>query len=350
MDPQALDRAKRHATSADVVRAATLWLAAGALFKLFTGSPNDLPEVVHEVIDRIGLDINEGFRVAIALELCIVTLGLFRPRFGWIPLALIYVVFDVVLAMTIQRGAKSCGCFGGAIDISPEVMISVDSVLLLGVLLTRPWSALARTPLRPLLLLPFFGASIVAPWYLYETPPIAPLEPRAEPVSAEPAAPARTPEDGATPAPGVADEGGAEARRLPDFVNFDISTWVGTDFFETDLAALLGEEAAYSVLDPAQVILYRRQCTHCKEHFEKMAADPASLDRPLILIRVPEPGDTPENEVTLVKPPHEVALELPELERGYGGLTTPVVLELRDFRITKVEELGEDEDEEDEDR
>ena len=78
-------------------------------------------------------------------------------------------------------------------------------------------------------------------------------------------------------------------------------------------------------------------CDHCKAHFEKMHREPIT-DRAVVLIRIPEPGDTPENEVTLLKP-EAIILELPPLPRGYGGLTTPVTFELNDiFEISDVQE------------
>ncbi|TDJ72512.1 MAG: hypothetical protein E2O39_06550, partial [Planctomycetota bacterium] len=98
----------RDTTAGDVIRIATLWVAAGALFKLFAGSPNDLPPMVRDWYS----DPTLTFKLAVAVELCIVTLGLFRPRMAWIPLVLLYGLFDYVLFPLVKEGADSCGCMG----------------------------------------------------------------------------------------------------------------------------------------------------------------------------------------------------------------------------------------------
>ena len=45
---------KRSTVAQDVVRLASLWVAAGALYKLFQGSPNDMPPILVDKLGRVG--------------------------------------------------------------------------------------------------------------------------------------------------------------------------------------------------------------------------------------------------------------------------------------------------------
>ena len=61
----------------------------------------------------------------------------FSVKLGWLPVVAQYLVFIGILASEIARGAESCGCVGGNIDVPPVVMLCVDAALLLGLLVTR---------------------------------------------------------------------------------------------------------------------------------------------------------------------------------------------------------------------
>src|SRR5437762_3700948 len=91
------------------VRLSGLWLLAGALAKLFLGTPKDLPEIVRK-LSPFGLDLT--FHLVIAVELAIVWLSLLKPRRAWPVLLAVYAFFEFVLASQLSAGAKSCGCFG----------------------------------------------------------------------------------------------------------------------------------------------------------------------------------------------------------------------------------------------
>ena len=104
-----------------VLLLASTWVAAGALFKLFAGSPNDLPPMVRDFV----LGPVQTFRSAISIELCIVILAILRPRFAWLPLAALFAVFVTVLVPLATSGADSCGCFGSSVSIPPIVMLSL---------------------------------------------------------------------------------------------------------------------------------------------------------------------------------------------------------------------------------
>ena len=100
-----------------IVRLCGLWIAVGALFKLLLGTPNDLPQIVRDFPLELGLTYN----LTISIELCIALLALMRPRWSWLPLIAIYLVFEGVLVSQMAAGDANCGCFGSKITIPPAV-------------------------------------------------------------------------------------------------------------------------------------------------------------------------------------------------------------------------------------
>ena len=135
------------------------WILAGGLFKLFLGTPADLPRVVREFPLELGL----VYKLAITAELAIGSLALLKPRWGWLPALSLLFVFDVVLTTQIAGGEASCGCFGGSITVPPWAMLAIDSVLLLGLLATRPWSAFGPGA-HPLIASGALAVALVLPW------------------------------------------------------------------------------------------------------------------------------------------------------------------------------------------
>ena len=324
--------------AATAVWLAAGWVAAGALFKLFSGSPNDLPASIQELL----FDPVTTFRLAIAIELCIVLAAIFRPRLGWIPLVLLFLVFDAVLLPLVAQGADSCGCFGSRVPITPAMMMTIDTVLLVGILVTRPWSALAGWRLSPLPLVPLFALAIAAPWYVFRTGG-APARPKAGQVAQA------TSSQGESDAP-IDDGNGSDAvgsdtnlppdtpvTGLPDFHLLNPETWIGQEILQVEeLQGFLEVE----LLPPdCEVVFYRQQCDHCKQHLEELAMQPASPEDMRVLVRIPDPGDEPENELTVIKPEALLTLELVELERGYGGLKTPADMRLTEWTVQAYQEI-----------
>ena len=56
-----------------------------------------------------------------------------------------------------------------------------------------------------------------------------------------------------------------------------------------------------------------------------------------MLVRVPENNDTPDNDVTAVKPLDHLPMELPALSRGYG-LNTPVTMDVEGWVVKNVKD------------
>ncbi|MHC4375189.1 MAG: hypothetical protein ACYS26_01190, partial [Planctomycetota bacterium] len=212
--------------------AASAWIATGALYKLLDGTPSDLPGTVLDFADTSGLELNTIYVTAIGIELAIVTFALLKPKLGWLPVVAQYLVFIGILASEIARGAESCGCVGGNIDVPPVVMLCVDAALLLGLLVTRPWSSLTTK-----LLLPAPLALIAAVAVAY----VPRLEHFDRSVSIEDIA-----LNGGTP-----DEAGQDANTESDaadpsnvtgYLVIDLAGSVGKNVADTDLGKLLGAE------------------------------------------------------------------------------------------------------------
>lgn len=284
------------------VRLAVLWLASGSIFKLFAGTPADLPPVLLDALpkDLWGLLL----KVAIAVELSITCAALLRPRLVWPLVLAIYAVFEVVLVFGVIAGDASCGCFGAKIIIPPAVMMGIDGLFLLLLLLSRPWKSQAK-PIGPFWLVPIaaVGCTVLPFWYIgdQELPPIV-----------------------GGPQGGTETTGQASKIR---WVELDIVEWEGKLVYDTKLANLIPELDTLPI--DARVEFYRPDCEHCAAHLQELATtDDGSV--PIVLIRIEEPnqGDPQVQtlpvgghvtEVTLPKGP-QYLLETPAEFRLEGGV------------------------------
>jgi hypothetical protein len=278
-----MDTPQRKDLTPLVVRLAVLWVAAGALFKLFAGTPADLPPVVRQ--SPLGLDLT--FKLAIGIELAITLAALLNPRLAWSAVVALFLVFEGVLIAVAMEGAESCGCFGSSIAIPPTVMMAVDGVLLLAILASRPWKSEAKA------LLPLPGlvvttlVSMLAPFFIIGT----------QELQSTPS------EEGSAP--------NTEVQTLR-YVELHMDTWEGQMIYDTELATLLGPAIDTVPIDGTAVI-YRATCDHCAMHLEELAmSDDGS--RPIILIRIPDDSATEENTVVRTVPVggHVTQLTLPE--------------------------------------
>jgi hypothetical protein len=261
-----------------IVRLAAAWVAAGACFKLFAGTPNDLPAVLHD----LPLSIDLFFKSAIGIELAIVFAALLRPRQAWLPLVALYVVFDVILVTVLASGEESCGCFGSSIEIAPEVMIALDSVLLIAVLVSQPWRSEAKS-LGPLLAVPALAlVSLVAPFIIVGTQEL----------------PAASGDEGA----------GIEELR---YVIIEPEKWTDQLVYDTQFAALFPDEIE-SLPTDGHFIFWRQDCDHCAEHLQTLA-QANDMSQPIVLIQLEQAHDTEENRVVFSKPTggHVTELSLP---------------------------------------
>ncbi|MEE2940462.1 MAG: hypothetical protein VX460_08760, partial [Planctomycetota bacterium] len=199
MDSQDAPPPSRPALPGFALALGILWLAAGALYKLFDGHPADLPP---SVIEKSPFDAWDTFRFAIAAELAVVALVVTVPQLGWLALSGVFATFLTVLFPLVAEGAESCGCFGGTITIKPITMMAIDGGLLLLILFSKPWRLPTTAGLGPMAALPLVVACVAGP--IVKLP-----RPAAVKTVGAPAEPSATGEVGSeAPQPGsVADQG-----------------------------------------------------------------------------------------------------------------------------------------------
>ncbi|MEM1449864.1 MAG: hypothetical protein AAF726_11130 [Planctomycetota bacterium] len=348
-----------------------LWLLTGALYKLFDGSPNDLPP---PVVERSPLDMFDTFRYAILVELAVVGLVLTVPRLGWVLLAGTFATFLAVLAPLAMEGAESCGCFGSNVTIKPWMMMAIDGGLLLVLLFSKPWTLPRDSGLGFAAFLPFLGLAIAAPTLKLQRPelPTAAVKPAVEASTAAPEVePSEVtidvaPPDGTEPAEVTAettDEPLEEApvvedpvleepetpvdvvveeqpgdSDLPEFWELTWREWEGKDFYEIDLASF-ADQSEGAVLPNSHVVVYRQTCEVCDEHlrslWEEEQLEPDKwLEKTLVLVRIVENKDTEENNVCRTLPVNYQKVSLPALRRGYG-ITTPMTFDVDENNLVQ---------------
>ncbi len=237
------------------VRLGAAWLATGALFKLFAGSPKLLPPLV---VDLSPFDLDLTFRLVIAVELALVVVAILRPRAAWLPLALLFAFFEVVLVSQALAGAESCGCLGDTVKMPPAMMMAIDGVLLLGILGTRPWRAWAGTPLfttGTLGACAALGALVfAAPWLV---------------IAGATSATTPTPNGAAAP----------QAR----YQVWEPATWVGKLVY--DIPELSNHIPAEALPTDGLIVLWRASCDHCKDHLAKLRSEDKGA-QPILLLQL----------------------------------------------------------------
>jgi hypothetical protein len=239
------------------LRLCALWLAAGALAKLFFGTPALLPEVVRG-LTPLSLDLT--YTLVIGVELGLVGLAFLRPRQAWPPLVAVFAFFEFVLATQLAAGEESCGCFGGGLKVSPALMMAVDSALLLFLLATKPWAALKRpgAGLGLVLLVLALSFALPASWIRVRQSE-GPVAPPADP------------------------NGKSPPVKAPDWLTLDPAKWVGQGVY--DIAELTKWVAAEKLPSDGKVVLWRQGCTHCAKHLRELAHGDKG-EEPILLVQI----------------------------------------------------------------
>jgi hypothetical protein len=279
------------------------WVAAGAIFKLIWGTPALLPEVVRGVPLELGVTYN----LAIGIELALAAVALTRPRIGWLLLAALLAVFDVVLTTQIAAGTENCGCFGNKLSMPPWVMMVIDSVLLAGLLVLRPWRTAPRG--LPLLVPAALAAvALVVPWLLD-----------------------RELEQGQIVANGKPVEG--------RWANLEVAKWVGKDIWDTPL----GQPPLSEYIDVASLpldglwVFWRQTCDHCAQHLAALAESEHG-ERLITLVQLEEPHDTLANRVVHALPDGNFVQHARLPPSIAYVIQTPAELALEGGRIVAAEE------------
>ena len=229
-----------------------MWVLAGAVMKLLWGSAADLPKLIRD----LPIDSLITFRVAVAAELSIALLALLRPRWSWLLVLVLLVIFNVTLVYQVVEGETSCGCFGRKFDVAPEIVLGIDVVLLVLLLLSRPWTSPGSDATGGFLAIAVVAGAVVLPWVL----------------------------DREVQNPDEVGGGG-----LPAHVHLDMESWKGERVAATRLGPWIkGEELPGSAL----WVLYRDSCPVCADILSWLATMEDG-ERELVLVRLPdrEPGE-----------------------------------------------------------
>lgn len=244
-----------------------LWVAAGALFKLFWGTPALLPAVVRDLPLELGLT----YRLAIGIELAIVGVALTKPRWGWVLQVALLGVFDLVLTTQIAAGETNCGCFGSKFSMPPWLMMLIDSALLLGLLSARPWRNLAGG-LGPIVPAGLAAAALALPWLFDRQVQQGEVVANGQPVAGQ-------------------------------WIELDVEKWVGQEIWNTPL----GLPPLNAHIDVASLpldglwVFYRQTCEHCAKHLAKLTESEHG-ERLITLVQLEEPNDTLANRVVNAMP------------------------------------------------
>ncbi|NOT32444.1 MAG: hypothetical protein HOP15_18520 [Planctomycetes bacterium] len=274
------------------------WVLTGAAFKLFWGTPALLPEVVRDLPLELGLT----YKLAIGIELAIVLVALAKPRWGWLLQAALLLVFDAVLTTQIAAGAESCGCFGSKLSMPPWVMMAIDSALLAGLLLARPWKHFGAG-VNPIVPVALAAVGLALPWFHDREVRQGEVVENGQPV---------------------------EGR----WIELDLAKWVGQDIWDTPL----GQAPLNQYLDVNQLpldglwVFWRATCEHCAKHLEDLAQGEHG-ERLLTLVQIEERHDTLANRVVHVLPDGNF-VQSARLPASISYLiTTPGELELEGGKV-----------------
>ncbi|MBL8858508.1 MAG: hypothetical protein JNL28_08400 [Planctomycetes bacterium] len=291
------------------VRLAALWLATGALFKLFAGSPKMLPELVRDYSPFPTWTLT--FQVAIAVELSIVCIAVLKPHWGWMWITGTFGFFLVLLTGMMAKGVASCGCLGDSVSLPPWVMMCIDGVLLAFVLATKPWKSLAPPGLSTPLLALGIAASLALPWIVIQPQDavVPPLTNGTE-ISGTPTDPQKSPS------------------RV--YIQWDPIKWKNKFIYDVAEFTRLVPEG--KIPSDGRIVLWRQSCDHCAKHLREMA-DEKEATQPILLVQVMDDLKSGRAVDAMPVGAHVTTVELPP---GEGLFTTPVEIRVAGGTVTDV--------------
>ena len=275
----------RNTFASVVVRLAGTWVLAGALAKLFLGTPKDLPEIVRN-LTPFGLDLT--FHLVIGVELAIVSLAWIVPALAWPVLLALFLFFDGILVSQLLAGAESCGCFGSSIKVDPRVMLAVDSALLLALFASKPWRVRGRAGAALGVLAAAVVVSFAVPWFAIPS------------------------QDPGEPGPSVAAVSGASSATpasTPRYVVLEPDHWVSKPIHEIeDLTRWVEAE---KLPTDGKVVFWRQGCTHCAAHLRELAGRDDGT-QPILLLQIRD--DLKDSRAVDLMPdgPNVTRAEMPE--------------------------------------
>ncbi len=286
-----------------MVRLVAAWLLIGAFFKLLVGTPNDLPQVVRDLPMELGLTYSLVISIELALGFC----ALVKPAWAWFLLSGALVVFDVIL--TTQLGSDNCGCFGSKITMPPWLMLTIDSVLLVGLLLSKPWRNMPRAAPVPVAVL-VMAIGFAIPWMMDRQV-----------------------------GTGITADGDPVDKPGRAWLEMNIEDWVGQDVRESPLSKppLSDHIDVESIITDGIWVFWRQDCDHCKEHLANMVNTEIG-ERMVTLVQLRMPTDTEANRVVSMMPSGGFVQMLTLPESMDYVITTPGEMLVENEKIVGAKE------------
>lgn len=289
-----------------IPRVIGLWILAGALFKLLKGSPAHLPEIVTD-LSPWGKTLT--YQLVIAVELVLVVLAFFRPRWAWLWLAGCLATFCAILLSQILAGNTNCGCFGAS-SPPPALMLAIDATLLIALLVSKPWANLPVRGANPIAIIVLSIAGILLPFLYDREVDLSDLTDKTgtQTKTEEVANTSSESQNGGTPEATTPDEGDNQSETR-QFLVLDVDKMVGQKIEDTVFAKFFDP---YLLPADGLWVIYRHTCEHCEEHLQDMLIHEQG-DRMLGMIRLIEPQDTDQNRVVFAMPVggHVLHAEMP---------------------------------------
>lgn len=277
--------------------AVPLYIAFGAVAKLTTGQPLQLPLISLRPDPSAAAERAAAAALPLlcAAELLVAGVIAFGPRWSrWLAITVLS-VFAAVLVLHVRAQAESCGCFG-AVAASPALMltIAVSGVLLIALL---PFSGrpIVRRPGR--WLVRWTAASLAAVVVVS----LAQLPERA-------------------------------GWRVP-VVRLRPAEWVGLPLQDAPFYPLLEglSTPAPPFAEAEQTwVLWLRTCPHCHEYFHERWSTPT--DRRIVAVEIPLSARGIGDEPHPIDCPSCVRLHL-RAGRLYAPSATPIIVIVRNGRI-----------------
>jgi hypothetical protein len=303
-----------------------LWILTGATFKLIAQTPSTLPQ--HTIFDPAraqGIDLVLLLNVLIGLEFLAISVIVFMPRLARLMAGFMLGSFVLILINELRMGAENCGCFGGKISIDPKIMITLDGILLLGVILFP----LAKSPapdtekkflrgIAPAAIASVLGFALsLGVMAMSQGSNVSPPAP---PVANNNVTPSNTTNVDPCSVP-------PEQIAFPRhwYVSGEIGSWVGQCWNQLELFQLIRTWPEDIAQGEKIVVLYRRDCDHCQEMFEHNFT--GEIKSPIFAYHIPV--EIPNWEL----PPDHSAQLYDLSDELEWIITTPLVVKLVDGKV-----------------
>lgn len=299
-----------------------LWILTGATFKLVERDPRLLPSQIREHATAMGIDLFVLLATLIFIEFVAVIVMFTAARLARSAAIFMLGVFCLVLLNEMRVGNfKSCGCLGN-VPVKPWQMLSLDALLLIGVVFFTPryGERLAESRWKPIATMVMIIAGFAASFGLILPERRGVVEDVSPPVVDGPTNPNANPNPAALPNYFVAD--GHEK-------------WVGQRWRELQIFQLMRQWPGGMDEGTRHVVFYSRTCEHCEQMFYEDLIGP--LGDAVTAVEIPASRTELTAANAWAMPPTQCEL----LNLPVGSLwmiTPPLTLTIKDGIVTCVTE------------